>query len=108
MENNKYVNNFKSNIDHEDETYLQRKSFFLEKINYYKFIIKNTNHQILTSNNSLLANISVTKNKDFLRDNLKLGMDLNLSNKIYNTENIDILNSSNENNDFNLNNEVIF
>jgi len=52
----------KSNIDLEEETFKLRKSALLEKINYYKFIIKNTNHEALTTNNSLIANQSLNKN----------------------------------------------
>jgi hypothetical protein len=53
------MQSIKNIIDLEDETYKQRKSALLEKINIYKHIIKNTSCVNLSSNNSIKVNKSL-------------------------------------------------
>lgn len=80
----------------EEETYKQRKSGLLEKINYLKFVIKNTNHEALTSNNSLVANKSINKNTAncLLTNNSKIECDYNY----FNSNNNDFSNNKNHTN----------
>jgi ABC-type siderophore export system fused ATPase/permease subunit len=81
----------------------------LEKINYLKFIVKNSNHEALTSNNSLVANKSLNKN-NLLTNFSKIECDYNNYNLFINTnknancKTIEFNNFSNyENNYFHLN-----
>lgn len=39
----------------ENNTYIQRKTAYIEKINYLKNLIKNSNVNLLTSNNSIIT-----------------------------------------------------
>ena len=47
----------------ENSTYMQRKMAYIEKINYLKNLIKNSNVNLLTSNNSI-----ITKRDDYEHD----------------------------------------
>lgn len=72
----------------------------MEKLNYYKFIIKNTNHDALTANNSLVANKSINKNpsKCLLTNYSKFDYDgnINNTNKYANLKTLDFYNDINE------------
>ena len=56
------MKSIKNVIDLEEETYKQRKSALLEKINVYKHIIRNSSTANFSSNNSILANKSKNDN----------------------------------------------
>ena len=64
------MKNIKNIIDLEEETYKQRKSALLEKINIYKHIIKNSSNANLTSNNSIKGNRSRNENSNY--DKIKI------------------------------------